>query len=285
MKGTCALFDFECELQKSHILPKFIGTYFTLTGSKFLRAAANPNKRLQDLDKMYLLSKDAEEKFSIYEKWFAENIFKPYQLNQNMDFEYNDKLYYFSISVLWRVLKRELHYHNYKEKPFFTKALRTEFEWRKFLKDFEFPRNYCKINIFLTDRVMYHDFNLSGVDYYFSRAIDSTIVSNDDGSYCFVYAKFLKFIIFGFIDGFNEEEFKSTLINPISGRITVPQPIYDQEFLRYYFYRIREINALPSASQNQQKIINDQFFKEYEDLKNKEAWEIILNDWNNLNPI
>lgn len=284
MKGRCALFDFECELQKSHIIPKFIGTYFTLTGSKYIRAFSNPNRRLQDLDKMYLLSKEAEEKFSLNEKWFAENIFKPYQFNQKMNFEYDDKLYYFSMSVLWRVLKRELHFYDYSKKPFYDKVLDTEFEWRNFLRDFKFPRNSNKINIFLTDRVMYHDFNIAGVDYYFSRTIDSTIVSNDDATYCFVYAKFLKFIIFGFIDGFKEHELKSTLINPVGGKLIIPQPIYDQEFLRYYIYRIQEINSLQSASPNQQKIINEQFYKEYEDLKNKEAWEIILNDWNHLDP-
>jgi hypothetical protein len=284
MKGKCALFEYDCELQKSHILPKFIATYFSLTGSKYLRAFANPNRRLQDLDKMYLLSKEAEEKFSLYEKWFAENIFKPYQLNREMNFEYNDKLYYFSISVLWRVLKRELHFHDYTKQLFFEKMLKTEIEWRNFLKDYSFPRNYFKINIFLTDNVMYHDLNLTGVDYYFSRSIDSTIVSNKDASYCFVYAKFLKFIIFAFIDGYKEDELKSTLINPIKGQITVPQPIYDEEFLRYYIYRIQEINNLPPASENQQKIINEQFYKEYEELKNKEAWKIILNDWINLDP-
>ncbi len=28
MKGKCALFDIECELRNSHIIPKFVGRYF-----------------------------------------------------------------------------------------------------------------------------------------------------------------------------------------------------------------------------------------------------------------
>tara|TARA_R110000737_G_C14612971_1_gene491316 strand:- start:111 stop:884 length:774 start_codon:yes stop_codon:yes gene_type:complete len=255
-----------------------------LTGSKYIRAFANPNKRLQDLEKMYLLSAQAESRFSIYEKWFAENIFKKFQIDGEKNLNYNDKLFYFIISVLWRILRREIHFHDYKNKPFFENIKSVENEWKLFLSDYIFPRNFSKIGIFLTDRVQYHDFNISGVDYYFSRSIDSTIVSNEDGSYCFVYAKFLKFILFGFIKGGDEKLLKPTLINPIKGGISFPQDLRDEEFYKYFIYRIMEINNLPSPSQNQQEAIDSQFKKEFNELKNKEVWEIILNDWTLLDP-
>jgi len=120
MKEKCALYDFDCDLQKSHIIPKFVSKYFTATGSKYIRGFANPNQRLQDLYKMDLLSIKAENKFSIYEKWFAENIFKPYQISDLRSIHYNENLYYFVIPVLWRVIHREMKFHEYADKPFYT---------------------------------------------------------------------------------------------------------------------------------------------------------------------
>ena len=77
---------------------------------------------------------------------------------------------------------------------------------------------------------------------------------------------------------------KPTLINPIKGGISFPQDLRDEEFYKYFIYRIMEINNLPSPSQNQQEAIDSQFKKEFNELKNKEVWEIILNDWTLLDP-
>jgi hypothetical protein len=284
MKGKCALYDFDCDLQKSHIIPKFVFKYFTASGSKYIRGFANPNQRLQDLDKMDLLSLKAENKFSIYEKWFAENIFKPYQITDLRSIHYNENLYYFVISVLWRVIHREIKFREYADKPFYTQVLNAEKEWKDFLSDYKFPSEFNRIHILLTDRIMYHDLNLKNVDYYMSRCIDSTIVFNPDGTYCFIYAKFLKFVLFGYINGGENNQMLETKINPIKGVINVPQHVYDQEFLAFFINRITGMNSQPEPSTNQQKIINDQFYKEYPTLKDSEAWDTIMNDWNNLDP-
>lgn len=58
-----------------------------------------------------------------------------------------------------------------------------------YLSNYIFPGDFNMIGIFLTGRVKLHSLNLSGVDYYFSICIDSTIVSNDDASYCFYLCK------------------------------------------------------------------------------------------------
>lgn len=284
MKGKCALFEVECELQKSHIIPKFVGKYFTLTGSKYIRGLANPNQRLQDIGKMDLLSLEAENKFSFYEKWFAENIFKPFQVSDLRKIEYDDKLFYFVISVLWRVVCRELKTHDYSNRPFYNDVLDAQVEWRNFLRNYIYPSTFDRIHIFLTDRIMYHDFNIKGMDYYMSRCIDATIVSNPDGSYCFVYAKFLKFVLFAYIKGDDKSKMPFTKINPIKGEIIVPQFCYDKNFLWFFVDRIEEINKLPDPSPNQQSVINEQFYKEFDELKNSEAWDIIMNDWLNLDP-
>ncbi|REA57549.1 hypothetical protein DSL64_23785 [Dyadobacter luteus] len=48
MKGICKLYEVEAELMESHIIPKFVIEHMKKTGSRFLRAFANPNKRMQD---------------------------------------------------------------------------------------------------------------------------------------------------------------------------------------------------------------------------------------------
>lgn len=74
MKGHCKLYDREAELMKSHIIPKFAFDYMKKTGGYF-RALNNPNVRVQDGPKKYLLSTEAEQEFSKRERWFANNIF------------------------------------------------------------------------------------------------------------------------------------------------------------------------------------------------------------------
>ena len=107
MKGNCRLYKREDDLQKSHIFPKFVINYTKRTGSKYLRSYLEPNRRMQDGIKSYLLSREAEQEFAKRENWFAEKIFRPY-LSGKVKLEYTSDLYYFAISFLWRILISEL---------------------------------------------------------------------------------------------------------------------------------------------------------------------------------
>ena len=93
MKGKCNLYDTIDDLRESHIYPKFVVKYFIDTGSKYMRNFIEPNKRLQDGPKLYLLSEKAEQIFSKREKWFSENIFIPYLKDGKSSFEYNEHLF------------------------------------------------------------------------------------------------------------------------------------------------------------------------------------------------
>lgn len=160
MKGNCKLYDIYTELRESHIYPKFVIDYFKVTGSKYLRRFVEPNKRMQDGIKKHLLSHDAERKFSLSEKWFSENIFKSYQENLSFSFEYDENLYYFSISFLWRVLLLNLDYDGIISAPFFDTICKAQTDWKLFLRDYQYPE-FDRIYIFLTDRVTFHNRPLS----------------------------------------------------------------------------------------------------------------------------
>ena len=108
MRGECKLYGTETELRASHIIPKFVIDYFKATGSRYLRRFNVPNQRLQDGIKRNYLCHEAEQLFGVKEKWFSEHIFKPFMENGKSSFQYDENLYYFLISVLWRCLLHQL---------------------------------------------------------------------------------------------------------------------------------------------------------------------------------
>ena len=86
MIGTCPITSRECELQESHIYPKFMWEFLKKTGGDKFRSIECPTKIIQNGEKIPLLSKEAEEMFCKHEKWFAERIFIPFCTKKNIHF-------------------------------------------------------------------------------------------------------------------------------------------------------------------------------------------------------
>lgn len=278
MKGTCKLFDIETDLKESHIIPKFIFDYTKKTGSKYLRGFETPNKRLQDGVKKYLLSEKAEQQFSNYEKWFAENIYYPYLIEDKRYFQYNEKLYYFAVSLLWRVLLEQIEHPIIKEKPYINKLQEVCNEWKEFLKNFTFPINFSKINLFLTDHIESHNIETNGVDYYFTRMIDATIVSNKNDTYLVVYCKFNKFVFWSTIYSYENPIMKDVEIKLIGGNMKIPQEFNDAPLADFFSNRIKQIETLQKPSEKQQEKILEEIRKDMSGFLNSEAGKAIYND-------
>jgi hypothetical protein len=225
MKGICRLFQIEEELRESHIYPKFAIDYFKNTGSRFIRTSNEPNKRKQDSFKFYMLSGKAEQNFGNREKWFSQKVFYPHQNNTLRTLQYDENLYYFSKSFLWRVLLMTLEHSSIdlRDKWFYKDLIETKEKWRNFLAYYEYPTGFDRIYMYLTDEITSHNLPFSGVDYYFTRMMDATIVSNESQDFLAVYGKFLKFIFWGILRGGNERELNSLRINPIGGMMNFPQ--------------------------------------------------------------
>lgn len=100
----CALCGLEKELQLSHIVPKFVGRYLKKSSAGAIRNLSNPNRTVQDIEKHYLLCHDCEELFSNAETYFANTIFYPYQKDEVKQFHYDEKAFYFIVSLSWRSL-------------------------------------------------------------------------------------------------------------------------------------------------------------------------------------
>ena len=97
----CALCGNEAELELSHTVPKMAVRTLKKTAIGNIRSTENPNKTIQDSEKLYMLCGDCEDLFSEKETWFASKIFHPYLKKEKTIFDYDENLAYFITSVSW----------------------------------------------------------------------------------------------------------------------------------------------------------------------------------------
>lgn len=180
--GTCAITKEKCKLLQSHIYPKFIFNILEKGGGKRTRILGEPNRTYQDGIKMSLLGEHAEQEFSKRERWFAENIFVPFYNGQlNHKVYYQEELYYFSLSLLWRVLyftKSSIIGEDLKKKC--NSALE---EWRVYLNGGCLPDTFCKIYMLPISpelfcpipSISYTPAQWNEIRWYLRRLFDSTI--------------------------------------------------------------------------------------------------------------
>ena len=283
MKGICELYQIESELKESHIYPKFVIDYTKKTGSKYLRKFDNPNKRHQDGVKLHLLSEKAEQEFSKREKWFAENIFVPY-LSGKTELNYNENLYYFAISFLWRILVLNMKTEDLKEKWYYNILVNTEKEWRDFLTSSIFPRNYNNACLLFTDRVKENNTELKGVDFYLTRVMDGTIVDNEPQTCLLIYGKFNRFIFWSVLKEYGDEDNLGTLsIDPINGIFKVPQLLDYFPINSFLGNRIMEVSKMPLPSEEQQEKIEKEILKDPNAFWDSDIGKSLYNDNFNLN--
>ncbi|WP_196602305.1 hypothetical protein, partial [Pectinatus frisingensis] len=107
-RGKCALCRQNKELQLSHIVPHFVGRKLKKTALGNIRVTNEPNKVVQDIEKHFMLCHDCEEAFSVRESWFANQIFNPYQDKTKIEFDYDENLTRFIVSLSWRSLYLDL---------------------------------------------------------------------------------------------------------------------------------------------------------------------------------
>lgn len=279
MKGICKLYNLETELQESHIFPKFVINYTKKTGSKYLRSFIEPDKRMQDGIKKHLLGRDAEQDFSKREKWFAEKIFRPYLAGVHI-LKYDENLYYFAVSFLWRILISELDNEDLSHKWYYNIIIKAEKEWREYLLNETIPENFNKMCILLTDRVKENPTDLKGVDFYLTRAMDGTIVDNKPQTCLLIYGKFNKFVFWAVLKNYGDENtLGDVLINPKEGILNIPQELTYFPICSFLGNRIKVVENMQFPSVEQQNKIEKEILND-NDFWNKELGQSLLNDFN-----
>ncbi|MBX4261314.1 hypothetical protein KTC96_06505 [Clostridium estertheticum] len=152
--GTCALCLQTRELKLSHIIPDFVGRHFKKTSpTGYLRNIMNPNKREQDLMKEYLLCAECEQRFSVFEREFAEKAFHPFAMRELKELNYEEWLKKFIISVHWRIGISGLNSTINEKSSMYPLYLRTLEEWRRYLLDLPNIDERCKHHIIFIEDV------------------------------------------------------------------------------------------------------------------------------------
>lgn len=106
---VCKLCQSALAIENSHVIPAFVfraikGDSFT----GFFRNPNDPNVRRQDGDKVPLLCKGCEGRFSAAEREFAAKVFEPFHTRDQDTFDYGEWMQYFLTSLAWRTLVLDL---------------------------------------------------------------------------------------------------------------------------------------------------------------------------------
>jgi len=225
--GVCRLCGSKSQLLASHIIPKFAISWMKTTGTGYLRFIKTPNKRFQDGAKEKLLCLKCEQLLSSRESYFASEVFKP-MLAGATAVPYDQRLAYFVVSLLWRVLKVNLSELRRGAYPFLRQIERVERVWRHFLLNPLELNHWPHLHIFVPDIADDNTPGGSGFNLYCMRALDATIF--DRGACCYVFAKFVRFCFIAMITHYDEASWQNTRIVNGIGTLQIPQIINDVAF-------------------------------------------------------
>lgn len=220
--GQCALCRQNKELQLSHIVPHFVGRRMIKTAPGDIRVTNEPNIVAQDIEKHYMLCHDCEELFSAKERWFASNIFNPWQDHKQREFSYDESLTYFIVSLSWRSLYLDLEEYSCDstfDKEILLTMLRAESIMRDYLLGKRQDVSDIQNHIFFFDRIesaSNYDFE-KNPSVAMHRSITSYSAYNGDTS--FTISNLLGIMIVTFYSMTEQEEWTNTQILNGSGTI------------------------------------------------------------------
>lgn len=239
--AKCVLCQASRELQVSHIIPRFVSNWLKeSSASGFFRGAKNPNLRLQDTMKMPLLCSDCENRFSKFEKYFAEQIFSPYQNRETQEFSYDESLLKFIVSISWRVLYTEqqvLGDNAPNLVPYAKRALKT---WKDYLLKLRKDEGNYEHHMFFLDFVERSTAEIpNNFDWYTLRAIDGCLALGEE--IIFAYTKFPGIILVSAIHPPKLEGWVGTRIKRGGGKIAPPQEIACPGFHDFLIDRAKRI--------------------------------------------
>jgi hypothetical protein len=262
----CKLCKKYSELQLSHVIPKFVGKWIKKTSAVgHIRNAVEPNVRIQDLFKDYLLCKDCEKRFSALEKHFSKEIFYPFHEENKKFFHYDTWLQKFVVSINWRIAVSGLNNHLEKSHPSYNIYLETLEAWRKFLLDVSPNPGPSKNHIVFVGITDIKDFNKIQPAAYnhfmnmrFLRSVDAcTEVDQEDR--IFIYANITGIV---FVSQIHPKTFKGwTNQTKVTKRGTLKtlQDNFDTIFGDFLSVRMSMIKDMISSniSEKQEQIINN----------------------------
>lgn len=275
--GVCALCLETRNLKESHIIPRFIGKWLKETSiTGHFRSVLEPNKRVQDLTKKYLLCGKCEQKFSDSEKPFAEKIFKPHHQGCK-SFTYDEWLLKVIISIQWRLIVDRKHTISGMSDELLNEFDIAQEVFRRYLNDEVDDCGEYSHHLFFLDTIESMNVEIFGdsPNMYFLRSIDATIASNGHST-LFIYTKLPGLIINSHITPNNMEGWNDTLIFK-NGTITIPQSCEVEGYGDFLNSRIEESRNYKISSIQQEKI-EESVKKNINKIESSKTYEAVLAD-------
>lgn len=267
MNRLCRL----CQLNKkqcnSHLIPKFIAKWIKDTSATGrFRSVINPGIPYQDISKQPLLCTDCENRLSKHETWFANNIFKPYVMEE-LDsygcaqgkiktFSYDENLLKFILSIQWRLVvtrKKSLP-------PDLEKYLLKESEcWRKYLMNESSVSGTGISHLIFLQNLASADGPVEtlpkGVNQYILRAIDGTPLTKGKREVS-MYSKIGPIILLTAVKPVKIKNMSDTRVKKNKGIIPTAQKLGHEQLNKWLFIqRPEEIISKLKLSESDWKSI------------------------------
>lgn len=254
--GECALCTERRPLRLSHIFPAFHFRKVKASGTGFMRKASQPNRRVQDGPKLRLLCATCEQHFSDDEQRFERGVYSPLLAQEQIQPEYDQYLYRFALSVLWRVALLNLVTPR-PEVRAWVPALRSAVEtWRLYLRPERGPVPTQQVHWILMESFAPQQVPVEGFVNYLATTTDGTIgcSAND----CLVYAKMGVVLFLAPITPTDPALWENTQIHPEGGRIPTRARVLDPKIGAFIAFRARgATERLKGMSERQRQVIDN----------------------------
>lgn len=284
MRGICPITKCEDDIRKSHIYPKFLWKHLKRTGGTVFRSVDQPTKELQNGLILNLLGSKAEQMFSKREMWFEKNLFTPY-VNQklyNKKLNYTKDLYYFAISLLWRVLY--IHQNSINRDDLKTICLEALEDWRSYLnQETKLPRIFSNIYIMpVSPKLLSLPYGDYDIDSYLMREFDDNVMYARNSKDSAIFCKIPHFIIWGQLVREDQSINYGLKINPCGGKFDLKKFSIGYGLIRNHICQQIEISAKEAdrvskgLSEKSQNSMLKRFKDNIDHIKGSEMGNLLL---------
>lgn len=244
-EDSCGLCAQQKPLRHSHYVPAFVFRWLRETSATgHIRFAENPNKRVQDGIKEYLLCADCEAILNSFETPFATKIFHPYFEKSGQTLRYEEWMLKFAVSLAWRTLA----FGDYRGK---LKIPSDEVEnvaaafaaWKDVLRDERPHPGMYEQHLLPLGQIESSSSpkTPNNINRYFMRAVDTDIAFSAGTS--FTYVKLGPFAFFGFL---KKSRFKwsGAKLHVRHGSIRPRRFEFPENLMEYLFHRAESYAAI-----------------------------------------
>ncbi|MGN7887490.1 hypothetical protein [Dyadobacter sp. 22481] len=278
--GICKLCEKQAELQLSHMHPKFLFNWLKQTGDGLLRSGSDFNIRRQDGVKVYMLCKSCEGIFGRLETYFSSKIFHPFLKRETEQIIYDERLFKFVISVLWRYI--HLDYLETEKGTFsYPFIVASEYEWRHYLLSDVKPVSFRSMHLLPPNLLFDADDPINGnlvarLIRYMARNVDALITDNCR-DYSVGLVKLPRFAFIIPMAGFNQNLMQGTNIDLEGGTYVGSQAIgADPLIAELLIDRARQIEiGLAGMSEAQKQKIAEMKDRKWDEIKDKDLGRVM----------